>query len=152
MDKKRLQVQQLNSKMQSFQTLQKLPVPPIGWIRAVRSALGISLQQLAAKMNSSKQNIAMLERREKEGTISLKTLRDAANALNMDLVYGFVPKDGSLEKLIDRKAEELAKKVVLRTSNTMKLENQQNSDERIQKAIEERTTSFKNELPKILWD
>jgi hypothetical protein len=34
----------------------------------------------------------------------------------------------------------------------MKLEDQENSDVRIKKAIEEKTITFKNELPKILWD
>jgi len=70
----------------------------------------------------------------------------------MQLVYGFVPKDGSLEALIERKAEEKATQIVLHTSNTMRLEDQENSAERIKKAIEEKKNLFKNELPKILWD
>jgi len=70
----------------------------------------------------------------------------------MHLVFGFVPKDCSLELLIYRKAKELATQIVLRTSNSMKLEDQENSQKRIQKAIEERTTAIKNEMPKILWD
>ena len=70
----------------------------------------------------------------------------------MHLVYGLVPKDGSIEKLIDRKAKELATRIVLRTSNTMKLEDQENTQQRLKKAIEERTAVTKNELPKILWD
>ena len=70
----------------------------------------------------------------------------------MQLVYGFVPNDGSLDALIEKKAMELAKKIVLRTSNTMKLEDQENSKQRIQKAIQERATIIKNEMPKILWD
>ena len=57
-----------------------------------------------------------------------------------------------MEKLIDRKARELATRIVLRTSNTMKLEDQGNSDTRIKKAIEEKAMSFKNEIPKILWN
>ena len=53
---------------------------------------------------------------------------------------------------IERKAKELATQIVLRTSNTMKLEDQENSEKRIEKAIKERTASIKNEMPKILWD
>jgi hypothetical protein len=70
----------------------------------------------------------------------------------MELVYGFVPKDGSLDALIDRKAKELATQIVMRTSNTMKLEDQANSARRITKAIEERAVAIKNDMPKILWD
>ncbi len=112
----------------------------------------MSLQQLADKLSITKQSVQEIELREKEGTITLKNLRVAANALDMQLVYGLVPKDGSLEKLIDRKARELATRIVSRTSNTMKLEDQENTQQRLKKAIEERTAIIKNELPKMLWD
>lgn len=100
----------------------------------------------------TKQSVREMELREKEGTITLKRLREAADALDMQLVYGLVPKDGSIEKLIDRKARELAMQIVARTSTTMKLENQENTKKRLKKAIEERTETIKNELPKMLWD
>ncbi|WP_316846144.1 hypothetical protein [Pedobacter psychrodurus] len=72
--------------------------------------------------------------------------------MNMELVYGFVPKAGSLDAMIEEKANELATKIVLRTSNTMKLEDQENFKERVEKAINERTEELKKEMPKILWD
>ena len=40
----------------------------------------------------------------------------------------------------------------MRTSHTMKLEDQENSEERIKKAIKDRAEKIKNELPKYLWD
>jgi hypothetical protein len=43
-------------------------------------------------------------------------------------------------------------KIVARTSNTMKLEDQENSEIRLSKAIEERKALLKYEMPKILWD
>lgn len=152
MENKSLQIQQLNSKMQVVASIKKIAPPPTGWIKAVRTALGMSLQQLGAKLLITKQSIQDIERREKEGSVTIKTLRELANALDMELVYGLVPKDGSLDALINRKAKELATQIVLRTSNTMKLEDQENSQKRIQKAIEERAASIKNEMPKILWD
>ena len=91
-----LQIQQLNSKMQSFASIQKIVPPPIGWIKAVRTALGMTLQQLGNKLSITKQSLQEIERRETDGTITLKTLRDVANGLDMELVYGFVPKVGFL--------------------------------------------------------
>ena len=152
MDKRSLQLQQLNSKMQAFESLEKIAVPPTGWIKAVRLALGISLEQLGKKLSITRQSAQALEQREKDESVTIKSLREAAKALDMHLVYGFIPKDGSLDALIDRKAKELAKMIVLRTSNTMKLEDQENSKERIEKAITERTMEIKNEMPKTLWD
>ena len=147
-----LQLQQLNAKMQVVAGLKKITPPPTSWIKAVRTALGRSLQQLGNKLNITKQSILDIEHREKEGTITIKTLSDVANAFDMELVYGFVPKDGSLNLLIDRKAKDLATKIVLRTSNSMKLEDQENSKKRIDKAIKENAKSLKMEMPKILWD
>ena len=152
MNKKKLQIEQLENKVSGFSTAQKVVKPPTGWLKAVRVSLGMSLQQLADKLSITKQSVQEIELREKEGTITLKNLREAANALDMQLVYGLVPKDGSIEKLIDRKARELATRIVSRTSNTMKLEDQEVTQQRLKKAIEERTAIIKNELPKMLWD
>ena len=152
MRKNKLQLEQLESKIRVYVPTTKVAVPPTGWIKAVRLGLGMTLQQLANRISISKQSVLEMEQREKDGSISLKLLRDSARALDMELVYGFVPKDGSLDALIERKARELAIKIVNRTSNTMKLEDQENSENRIKKAIDERTALLKNEMPKILWD
>jgi len=152
MDKKSLQIQQLNSKMLAFAILQKVAMPPTGWIKAIRLSLGMSMLQLGNRLSITKQSVQDMENREQDGSITIKTLREAAKALDMQLVYGFVPIDGSLEALIDRKAKELATQIVLRTSNTMKLEDQENTKQRIEKAIQERVAVIKNEMPKILWD
>lgn len=135
-----------------YSQLIKVSPPPLGWIKAIRSALGMSLQQLGNRLSISKQSAADIERREKEGAITLKALREAAEAMDMHLVYGFLPKDGSLEALINRKAKALATEIVLRTSNSMKLEDQEVTRQRIEKAIQERMTEIENEIPKALWD
>lgn len=152
MKNRKLQIQQLETRLQVYSSIENRAVPSTGWLKAVRTALGMSLQQMAQRLSISKQSATEIEQREQEGSITLNSLRQAANALDMELVYGLVPKDGSLEKLIDRKARELANQIVSRTSNTMKLEDQENSKERIKKAIDERTEGLKREMPKVLWD
>lgn len=152
MRRNKLQLEQLEAKIVQFKPCSSVAVPPTGWVKAIRTALGMSMQQLANRLSISKQSVQDMERRESDGSITIKSLREVAKAMDMELVYGLVPKDGSLDDLIDRKASELASKIVLRTSNTMKLEDQENSDIRIRKAIEERTQSLKYEMPKTLWD
>lgn len=152
MGKKSLQLQQLNDKMLAFAKLNKVSVPPTGWIKAIRTSIGMSMQQLGNKLSISKQGILDIEKREKDGSITIKSLREIARALDMQLVYGFVPNDGSLDALIEKRATELATNIVLRTSNTMKLEDQGNTNKRIEKAIKERAEEIKNEMPKVLWD
>ncbi|NJO88674.1 MAG: hypothetical protein HC831_06705 [Chloroflexia bacterium] len=72
------------------------------------------------------------------GSVTLNTLKEVGNALDMRLVYGFIPRDKTLEHMIEKKAMEVAKEIVLRTSATMTLEDQQNTMERIRIAIQDR--------------
>jgi predicted DNA-binding mobile mystery protein A len=112
----------------------------------------MSLRQLGNRLHIAPQSVKEIEEREANGTITLKSLRDVANALDMQLVYGFVSKHESLEQMIEKRAKELAKEIVLRTHNTMTLEAQENSAERIEQAIAQKTAEIKYEMPKYLWD
>lgn len=152
MNQKSLQRQQLNDKVRHFESSKKIVVPPTGWIKAIRSALGMTLQQLGNRLNISKQGVLDIENREKEGAITIKALREVAKAMDMQLIYGFVPNDGSLDALIERRAREVAIQIVQRTAHSMQLEDQANSKKRIEAAINERTEELKKELPKMLWD
>lgn len=118
----------------------------------MRTALKMSLRQLAERMNMRAQSLNKIEQREADGAVTLNMLKDAAKALNMKLVYGFIPQEESIEKMIGKRAMEIAAEIVLRTSNTMKLENQENSDKRISKAIKNKAEGIIATMPKYLWD
>ena len=77
---------------------------------------------------------------------------EVAEAIDFKFVYGFVPKDGSLQNMIEKKATEIAREIVLRTSQTMKLENQEVGEERLEKAVHEKVENFMLEIPRSLWD
>ena len=148
----KLLVYQLDKKLQPFKGLEKQILPEKGWINAIRTSLNMTLDQLGIKLNTSKQSIKQLEDREKTGAISIKTMKEVANSLDMHFVYGFVPKQGSIEKLVDLRAERLARKIVMRTNQTMKLENQGTNDAQLNRAITELAKELKREMHKSLWD
>ncbi|WP_338410755.1 mobile mystery protein A [uncultured Flavobacterium sp.] len=150
--KQQLVLDQTDKKLVLFQSLKTVVMPPKGWVNTMRTALKMSLRQLGNRMNFSAQNIKQIEEREVNGTISINSLREVANAMDMQLVYGFVSKHESLEQMIEKRAKELATEIVMRTNNTMTLEDQQNSTERIGKAIAQKTNEIKSEMPKYLWD
>ncbi len=152
MNNRELLKDQLDEKMAKFAVLSKVAIPGTGWLKAIRKALGMSMQQMSAKLSISPQAINDAEKRELEGTLSIRTMKEMAKAMDMKFVYGFVPNEGSIEKLIDKRAKELATEIVLRVSNTMNLEDQANTEKRIRKAIKERADQIKKENPKILWD
>ena len=145
-------IRQLDNKLQLFNNLVKIKPYPKGWINQIRTSLNMSRNQLGDYLKITPQGVADIEKREAEETITLKSLREAGEALNLKLVYGFVAKDGSLEALIEKKAKEQALNIIKRTSTTMKLEDQENSTTRLQEALKEMTDDIKKELPKSLWD
>lgn len=152
MGKRSLQLQQMDARLKPYVALSRDTIPPVGWIKAIRTALGMSMEQLGRKLSVTKQAIADLEKREKDGSVTIKALKEAARAMDLQLVYGFVPADGFPETLVERKAAELATRIVKRTAQTMQLEDQANSAERLQAAVRERTAELKRDMPGMLWD
>ena len=66
------------------------------------------------------QAVLDMEKREKDGSITIKSLKEIGRALDMQLVYGFVSKHESLEQMVEKRANE----IVMRTNSTMTLEDQ----------------------------
>lgn len=152
MNSKRLQIRHLDDKLRSIYQFEPHQIPGMGWIRSIRQALNMSQKQLAQKLGMTPQGVQQVEKREGDGRITLASLRDVAQAMDMELVYGFVPRDGSLENLVARKARVLAEKIIKRTSQSMALEDQAVSEQRQRESIQERTGAFTRDIPRILWD
>lgn len=151
-EQRQLRVSQLDKNIALFSAVKNLPVPGGGWIYAIRTALGMSLKQLGNKLSITPQGAKDIERREAEGSLTLQRLREIAAAMDMQLIYGIVPKEQSLDKLIEKRALQMAKDIVLNTSHTMHLENQGIDQRALQDAIEKRAAKIKYELPKQLWE
>ena len=151
-EQKRLLITQIDKKIAHFSGAKNLLPSGEGWIYAIRTALGMSLKQLGNRLKITPQGIKDIERREKDGSLTLQRLREVAAALDMQLVYGLVPKEQTLDKLIEKRARELAREIVLKTSHTMHLENQGLDENTIKEAIDKRTEKIKNEMPKELWN
>lgn len=149
---RKLMLEQIDKKMQKFALIEDSDLPPKGWIYSIRTALNMSLVQLGRRLKKTAQSVKEIEERERDKSLTLKRLIEVANALNLKFVYGFVPIDSPLENLIEKRAAEVAREIVLRTSQTMSLEDQQNSGTRLQKAITDRAEKIKQEMPKYLWD
>lgn len=100
-----------------------LVVPPKGWIKAIRESLGMNTRQLAARMGVAPSRIPAIEKAEVTGATELRTLRQAAAAMNCALVYAFVPIE-PLDKILRDRAMQKARKDLSRLDHTMRLENQ----------------------------
>ena len=145
-------LEQIDKKIKQLSTLCNISLPVEGWIYNIRQALGISLKQLGNKMGITAAGVKEMEKREKSDSISLNSLKQFASVMELKFVYAFIPKDGSFEKMIEKRAYEIAQQIVLKTSHSMALEDQQNNPARIKKAIKDRAQQIKQEMPKYLWD
>jgi predicted DNA-binding mobile mystery protein A len=152
MKKQKLILEQIDNKILLLKKAEKTSMPSTGWIFAIRHALGMSLRQLGNRMGITPQSVREIEEREKDGTVSLKVLRQFGEAMNLKLIYGFIPEKGKLEDMIEHRAYEIAREIVSRTSATMQLEDQENSPGRIKKAVREKGEDLKREMPRFLWD
>lgn len=114
----------LDSKLASIKPIDRFALPPKGWIRAIRDAIGMTGAQLGRRLGMTAQGVVSLERSEANGTIQLNTLRRTAEAMDCVLVYALVPKT-SLGDMVDRRAREIALRALGRVSHSMALEDQQ---------------------------
>jgi len=151
-NKKKLLIAQLDQKLVVFKDTDMISIPQKGWINTIRTTLNMTMEQLGAKLKLTKGAIQKIEEREATGQITINKLKHVGEALDMKFVYGFVPKDGTIENLINLKAEKLARKIVLRTNQNMKLEDQGISDQKINDSIIDLANEIKREMRKSLWD
>ena len=151
-NQRRLMIEQVDRKLLSFSEASEINIPAKGWINGIRITLNMTLEQFGRKLGITRQGARRIEISEASGTISVNLLKEAGKVFGMKFVYGFVPLQGSIEAFIDQKANDLAKQIVLRTNQTMMLENQATGKENIDLAIAELASEYKKEMKRSLWD
>lgn len=98
--------------------------PRLGWIRAVRDALGMSAANLAIRMGVSGASVRSLEQNEMSGGIRVSSLQRAAAAMDCTLIYAFIPNE-SLQVTVRRQAQWVLQQHMRRANQTMTLEGQE---------------------------
>jgi predicted DNA-binding mobile mystery protein A len=93
--------------------------PPAAWLVAGRSRSSRNYHT-----RSLPQTVASFEKSEAADRITLQTLRRYAEALDCELVYAIVPKNGSLKQLEETRVRAKAERDVRAVEHTMALEDQ----------------------------
>lgn len=143
--------EQLDLVMRGFEFLKRMPAPRKGWIRAVRDTLGMSARQLAERLGIKQQRVARMERDEVAGRVTIRTMQHAAEAMDCVFVYGIIARD-SLEEIVRRRAEIVARRRMARSNQTMKLEAQGLGREEQEEMFKRLVDEIVETLPKTLWD
>ena len=148
---KQIARRQLDATLAKFGEAGSVQLPAKGWIRAVREALGMSGTQLARRLQVSQPRVFKLEQGEPSGALTLKTMRQVAEALDCVFVYALVPRS-SLEETVKTRARTVAAERLQRVSHTMLLEAQGLSSEEQQASLDAAIEELVREMPKDLWD
>jgi predicted DNA-binding mobile mystery protein A len=119
-----LRKEQLGRRLQALLAMKNAPRPHRGWIRAIREAAGMTGREMARRLGRAPSLVNALEKSEAEYRISLGSLRAAAKVLDCELVYAFVPQNGTADDLWERHARALASENVRAVEHSMALEDQ----------------------------
>jgi len=123
--------------------------PAAGWVGVLRESLGMTTTAFARRLRIAQQNVVKLESSERAGTVTLVSLRRAAEALDADLVYAIVPRK-KLRDTISARAREMAQKRIAPVAHSMRLEAQGLSDKQLEEQIDELARDLERR-PRELW-
>jgi predicted DNA-binding mobile mystery protein A len=141
---------------QKLDQLTKLnePLPPSGWVKAIRGSLGLSIRQLAERVGVGHGSINQLEKREPKKRVTLESLENAARAMDCKVVYAIVPQESgaTLDDIIRKKAIAAASKILKEVSHTMKLEEQGTSDKEVKNEIKRIANQLIESGDGRIWD
>lgn len=150
MDFPTLRRRQLDDQLLPLRSQQLPRRPDQGWIRTIREALGMSLRQLGERAGITKASVAQMEQREADGTITLNSIRKLAAAMEAELFYVVLPRHG-LKETVRQRAERLARRLTKDVSDSMALEDQATSEDRLRELIEYHTARILEDEG-ALWD
>jgi predicted DNA-binding mobile mystery protein A len=135
----------------AFHQLGNLSMPPEGWLRTVRQALGMSGPQMAKRLAVTKARISRAEQDELRGRVTLKTMQSMAEAMNCRFIYAVVP-DQEIEEMIKKRALQKAREQVNAASTHMALEAQALNDEQLTFEIDRIASGIIEKMPSDLWN
>jgi predicted DNA-binding mobile mystery protein A len=146
---KKLQRRQLDTIFAEMGNFSAFAIPTKGWLCAIRESLGMSLRALAKRTGTSHQSIEQFEKREADQTITIASLKSAAESLGCELVYAIIPKR-PLEETMQKAAEEAADKILKGAEQTMELEDQSVADAPMTRSRQELIQELRNN-PRLIW-
>ena len=142
--------EQLDNKLSKLKEFTVQGLTSIGWIKTIREALGMTSTDLASRVGVNQSRIIHMEKAESDGSIKISTMKKIADALEMDFVYGFVPRT-SLNEMIRQQAIKIALQKMERLDHTMRLEMQELSTEEKEKALQDMVDRILIDEPKDFW-
>jgi predicted DNA-binding mobile mystery protein A len=147
---KDLKQRQLDAGLTRWRSAELPARPPSGWIKAIREALGMPAAHLAKRLGLVPSTVLRLETSEADDTITLGSLRRAAEALGCELQYALVPRQ-SIAQTVESQANKVARERMAAITHTMALEAQSTSKESVDTQVKELAESLLKGSRRELW-
>ena len=144
-------IRHLDQRFAALRPFANVARPPKGWLRAVRDALGMTTAQLARRLDVSQPRVVELEKSEVSGSVTLKTLQRAAEALGCQLVYVLVP-ERPLAETVQERANQVAERQLSSVEQTMRLEDQAVTSKTASERLRRQFVDDLLRRPARLWD
>lgn len=128
-------------------------LPRRGWVRTMRTAIGMSSRQLAARIDAKPPRVFEIEKDELRGVVTLNTMKRVAESMGCEFVYAFIPKKGkSIEELMIDRAEEILNSKISIIEHTMALEQQAVKKTSTEAQRSEAIQNLVAKPPRWFWD
>jgi predicted DNA-binding mobile mystery protein A len=126
----------IDKKLANCKDIALFEVPPQGWLKTMREALGMTTTQLAKRLAVAQPRVTKME--SNESNLKISTFKKIAGALNCDFFYFLAPKDeGGVKNILQRQARQKAEKIIAKVQHNMSMENQQTDTEELVKDLVE---------------
>ncbi len=142
---------QLSDYLQSISEFKQVKLPAKGWVRAIRDGLCMSRRQLAARLGLSTSRIQRLEHDEASGSVTIKTMRRTAEAMDCVFVYAIIPRE-SIDETVNTQAQKKASEYLQKTSHSMLLEDKAVNEDSYQYSLDSLANQIINKSSRTLWD
>jgi predicted DNA-binding mobile mystery protein A len=147
---RKLRLKQLTDSLIAYEPLRQLHAPPLGWLKAIREALGRTQRQQASRVGITGPSLHNAEKLEATGRISISQLRRLAEGLDCELVYALVPRAPLLEQ-VERQADLVARRDVMGVAHSMGLEEQRPSNDFVARQVRQRREALLAGRWSALW-
>jgi predicted DNA-binding mobile mystery protein A len=139
----------LDERLQPLRTIKNAAaIPRGGWLRAIRQALSMSLDDVANRLAITRSSVARIESSEQRESIQLDTLRRAAQAIDCELVYALIPRV-PLTQAMEEQRLKMAQLLNAKVSTHMFLEGQETKGPGLEQWREDRAVALVSD--KKMW-
>lgn len=146
-----LHLRQIDEALRPYRQLLRNEKPRRGWLREIRQAIGMTATQYGGRLGVTPSAVTSLERSETQGSITLRSLSRAADALDCEVFYVVIPRK-PLRRMVAEQAQRVAKARLREVDHTMRLENQGVKRAELMAQLQDLVKHLSDTPTKELWE